>query len=182
MGSLIMSEWYAGGIEHSPYPPPMLESEKTVEKRVTDYGNMCALSGFIFSSLYMYNRCGAVKARFAAMGLKGWQLGSISVVAASTLGAKTAHYRLFSPQLYADHLPDGYYRQVHCHQLEISSVEAKRDYFEQHQAELKSRYRAIGVNWTSPASGAPSTEQGEPATGWRSWEAVRAEDEVKSKK
>ena len=68
--SLIMSEWYAGGIEHSPYPPPMLESEKTVEKRVTDYGNMCALSGFIFSSLYMYNRCGAVKARFASMGLK----------------------------------------------------------------------------------------------------------------
>ena len=96
-----------------------------------------------------------------------WQMGSISVIAVSTLGAKSAHYWFFSPQLYADHLPEGYYRQVHCHQLDKNSIEAKRDYFDQHQAELKSRYRAIGVNWMSPGDQASSDQFNEPVNGWR---------------
>ena len=98
-----MSEWYDHGIEHSPYPPPMLESEKSITQKVTIWGdrnrswkkfsffwkkknsnqtfnNRCMIIGGLVSSLAVYNRCGQMKKIFTKLGLPAWQVGPISVI------------------------------------------------------------------------------------------------------
>ena len=73
---------------------------------------------------------------------------------------KYAHWTMVAPQMHQQ-LPEGYYRAIYVDKMD-RSVHAKSEYFARHQAELKSRYRSIGVEL------APSLPlEDEPEQGWR---------------
>lgn len=148
-------------IEDSEYPPPMLESEKSITERVTKWGDRSMFLGFLTSSLYCYKHLTKMQQMFSKAGLRIWQVGPISLIAGFSFGAKYLHWSLYAPKIFNE-LPEGYYRRIYVEKMD-RSIPTKRAYFDDHPAELKSRYKMLGIDI------GPKFEMkiNKPESGWR---------------